>query len=164
MTKPKGNGRSKSLGEKRSESCSKCEKAAKWIAQVGSDMKVPVDFVEARKNIATQVRMSVNEIVARFIELAKDGELGPAKYLFEVCGLYPATAETSAKPESSLAYTLLKRLGLPTDPIVCDEANPVALSRGTTVAPRGADKVYEKSGNERCPETEAEPEQCKSEM
>src|SRR6202044_3538286 len=136
VTKPKSKGRTKNLGEKRPESCSKCEKAAKWIAQVGSDMKVPVDFVEARKNIATQVRMSV-EIVALFIGLAKDGEVGPPKYLFEVCGLYPATAETSAKPESSLAYTLLKRLGLPTDPIVCEEADSVGLSRGTKVAPRG---------------------------
>jgi hypothetical protein len=164
MTKSKGKGRTKNLGEKPSESCGKCEKAAKWMAQAGSDMKVPVDFVEARKNIATLVRMSVNEIVVQFIELAKDGEVGPAKYLFELCGLYPATAETSAKPESSLAYTLLKRLGLPTDPIVCEEADSVGLSRGTKVAPRGTDKVHEKSGNERHPATEAEPEQCKTEM
>jgi hypothetical protein len=153
MTKPKGKGRTKSLGEKRSESCGKCEKAAKWIAQGGSDMKVPVDFVEARKNIATLVRMSVNEIVVQFIELAKNGEVGPAKYLFEVCGLYPATAETFAKPESSLAYTLLKRLGLPTDPIVCedDDAPTVGSSRGTT-SMRGADEVRGKPANERYPE------------
>jgi hypothetical protein len=102
-------------------------------------MKAPVDFVEARKNIATLVRMSVNEIVVGFIKLAKNGEVGPAKYLFEVCGLYPATAETSAKPENSLAYSLLKRLGLPTDPVVCDDdALPVGLPGGT-VAMRSAE-------------------------
>lgn len=152
MTRAKGKSRTKSKGEKRPESCSKCEIAAEGIAQARLDMKVPDDFVEARKNIATLVRMAVNEIAIRFIELAKDGEVGPAKYLFEVCGLYPATAETSVKPESSLAYTLLKRLGLPTDPIVCeDDAPEVGSSRGTT-AMRGADDVSGKSVNERYPE------------
>ncbi|MGB7599803.1 MAG: hypothetical protein WBM24_05830 [Candidatus Sulfotelmatobacter sp.] len=149
MKKSKVKRRTKASGGTRSESCGKCEIAAKGIAQAGSDMKVPVDFVEARKNIATLVRMSVNEIVVRFIELAKDGEVGPAKYLFEVCGLYPVTAETSAKPESSLAYTLLKRLGLPTDPIVCEDDAPAAgLSCGTT-AMKGADEVSGKSANQR---------------
>ncbi len=121
MKKSKVKSRTKASGGRRFESCGKCEVAAKRIAPAGSDMKVPVDFVEARKSIATLVRMSVNEIVVQFIELAKGGEVGPAKYLFEVCGLYPATAETSAKPENSLAYSLLKRLGLPTDPVVCDD-------------------------------------------
>jgi hypothetical protein len=30
--------------------------------------------------------------------------------------LYPASAETSSKPEESLAYTLLQRMGLPPEP------------------------------------------------
>lgn len=137
--KTKGRSRSKSEHEKRSGKCGKCETAAKGVPPAGFDMKAPVDFVEARKNIATLVRTSVNEIVVGFIELAKNGEVGPAKYLFEICGLYPATAETSAKPENSLAYSLLKRLGLPTDPVVCDDdALPIGLPGGA-VAMRGAE-------------------------
>jgi hypothetical protein len=165
---PKGWRCSKKKREKRSEGCDKCETAAKGTAQAGLNMKVPADFVEARNNIATLVRMSVNEIVVRFIELAKDGEVGPAKYLFEVCGLYPATAETSGKPENSLAYSLLKRLGLPTDPMVCDEGGPaVGLSRGTK-AMRGTDEVRGKSANEpyskqKYPEQKQSPGECENE-
>jgi hypothetical protein len=56
------------------------------------------------------------------IEVAKTGQLASAKYLFEAVGLYPATEETRAKaPEDSLAYTLLRRMGLPTEPVICDE-------------------------------------------
>jgi hypothetical protein len=87
-------------------------------AEVELNMQVPADFMEARKNIANLVRISVNEIAARFIADAKAGHVASAKYLFEVAGLYPATAETSAVPDNSLAYTLLKRMGLPTDPLV----------------------------------------------
>lgn len=36
-------------------------------------------------------------------------------------GLYPPTAEAWAKPENSLAYTLLKRMGLPTDAVICEK-------------------------------------------
>jgi hypothetical protein len=148
MKKSKVKRRAKASGGRRSESCGKCEIAAKGIAQAGSDMKVPVDFAEARQNIATLVRMSVNEIVVRFIGLAKDGEVGAAKYLFEVCGLYPATAETSAKSENSLAYSLLKRLGLPTDPVVCNDDAPTAGLSGGTTAMGGVDEVSGKSANE----------------
>jgi hypothetical protein len=164
---PKGRRCSKKKREKRSEGCDKCDTAAKRIAPAGFDMKVPVDFAEARKNIATLVRMSVNEIAVQFIELAKDGEVGPAKYLFEVCGLYPATAETSAKPENSLAYALLKRLGLPTDPMVCQEDVPgVGQSRGKM---RGTDEVREKCTNEpgseqKYPEQKLSPGECENEM
>jgi hypothetical protein len=164
---PKGRRCSKKKREKRSEGCDKCETAAKGTAQAGLNMKVPADFVEARNNIATLVRMSVNEIAVQFIELAKDGEVGPAKYLFEVCGLYPATAETSAKPENSLAYALLKRLGLPTDPMVCQEDVPgVGQSRGKM---RGTDEVREKCTNEpgseqKYPEQKLSPGECENEM
>jgi hypothetical protein len=91
------------------------EAAGKTTIPDWAKLEVPVDFVEARKNIAKLVRMSVNEIAGQFIQLAKEGEVAPAKYLFEVVGLYPVREETSSKPEHSLAYTLLKQLGLPTE-------------------------------------------------
>ena len=50
------------------------------------------------------------------VDAAKQGQVAPAKYLFEICGLFPAGEETAEKKEDSLAYTLLKRMGLPTEP------------------------------------------------
>lgn len=76
---------------------------------------MPTDMVEARKNTSDVVRCSAMDIIDALIQKAKDGEVGPAKYLFEMVGLYPATEETSSKPEDSLAYTLLQRMGLPTE-------------------------------------------------
>jgi hypothetical protein len=81
----------------------------------------PKDFIEARRNISDQVRGKAIGIVEKLIELAEDGEVAPAKYLFEMVGLYPATPETSSNPEDSLAYTLLKRMGLPTDSEECGD-------------------------------------------
>jgi hypothetical protein len=84
--------------------------------------KKPVDMVRVRENINNLVGNSAKAIATKVIEVAKMGQLASAKYLFEAVGLYPATEETSAKaPEDSLAYTLLKRMGLPTDPVICDE-------------------------------------------
>jgi hypothetical protein len=74
---------------------------------------VPKDMVEARKSISDVVRGSAMDIIVALIQKAEDGELAPAKYLFEMVGLYPPTEETSSKPEDSLAYTLLQRMGLP---------------------------------------------------
>ena len=104
--------------------------AEKTITPDWAKLEVPVNFTEARNNIARLVRMSVNEIAGRFIELAKDGEVAPAKYLFEMVGLYPATEEAASKPENSLAYTLLKRMGLPTEAMTGEESFSSALSPG----------------------------------
>lgn len=103
---------------KKSENCLPGRIAAKTKTEIELNLQVPADFVEARKNIANLVRISVNEIAARFIADAKAGQVASAKYLFEVAGLYPATAEASAVPDNSLAYTLLKRMGLPTEPLI----------------------------------------------
>lgn len=82
----------------------------------------PKDMLEARKSISDFVRGSAMGIIDALIQKAEDGEVGPAKYLFEMVGLYPATEETSSKPEDSLAYTLLQRMGLPTELDVPAEA------------------------------------------
>jgi hypothetical protein len=76
-------------------------------------MPPPKDLVEARKSISDVVRGAALGIVGALIEKAEDGEVGPAKYLLEMVGLYPATEETASNPEDSLAYTLLQRMGLP---------------------------------------------------
>lgn len=102
------------------------EKSAKKRAP---KTKKPVDIARVRENIANLVGGSAELIAARVIKVAKRGQLAPAKYLFEVVGVYPATEETTAKPEDSMAYTLLSRMGLPTEPVVCDEDPlPAAVS------------------------------------
>ena len=85
----------------------------------------PVDMVNVRENIHRLVGHSAEEIAAKVIEIAKDGQLASAKYLFEVVGVYPATEETKAKGPDSLAYALLKRMGQPTERAAKDD-NPEA--------------------------------------
>jgi hypothetical protein len=118
-----------------SRSAGKSEITAKPTTEAAVQLMVPVDFVEARKNIATLVRMSSNEIAEELVAHAKSGELAPTKYLFELVGLYPPTPETSSKPENSLAYALLKRMGLPTDPMLAEE------DANADLHPRAADPV-----------------------
>jgi hypothetical protein len=77
----------------------------------------PIDVAEARKKIDSLVRASSDKIVNALIEAAGKGKLAEAKYLFEIIGLHPATHEAAFRPENSLAYRLLKRLGLPTEPV-----------------------------------------------
>ena len=81
----------------------------------------PADAVQIRTNIHNMVWNSVETIATAMINAAKSGQLATGKYLFEVAGIYPATEETKGIPkEDSLAYTLLKRLGLPTEPLTDD--------------------------------------------
>jgi hypothetical protein len=144
-------GNSGSDGDKKNrsgtENADESEITAKAIRGAEADLTVPVDFVEARKNIATLVRMSANAIAAGLIAQARSGELAPTKYLFELVGLYPATQETASKPENSLAYALLKRMGLPTDPVDAEEdAEPGLVSRAAEPV-AGAEGGAEKDGN-----------------
>lgn len=103
----------------------------KPVAKGAVQTKKPVDIVQARENVASLVRNSATEIATRVIEEAKAGQLASAKYLFEVAGLYPATEETRAVgTESSLAHTLLKRMGLPTEPVICENDRGAAALSG----------------------------------
>jgi len=87
--------------------------------------KKPVDMVKVRENVHRLVGHSAEEIAAKVIEMAKDGQLASAKYLFEMVGVYPVTEETKAKEPDSLAYALLKRMRLATEAVVKDD-NPEA--------------------------------------
>jgi hypothetical protein len=76
-----------------------------------------IDVVEVRKQIDILVTASAEKIANVLIKAAETGKLAEAKYLFEMIGLHPATHEAEFRPENSLAYRLLKRLGLPTEPV-----------------------------------------------
>jgi len=110
----------------------------------------PVDMVQVRENIDSLVGVSAEEIAKTVIEAAKKGQLASVKYLFESVGLYPAMEETKAKaPEDSLAYALLRRLGLPTEPVICEEdprASVVGSDESGKDARRAKDGEEDRSG------------------
>jgi hypothetical protein len=82
----------------------------------------PVDMVAVRENINNLVGASARDIAIEVIKVAMTGQLATAKYLFEAVGLYPATEETSVRPiETTLAHTLLTRMGIPLEPVVYEE-------------------------------------------
>jgi hypothetical protein len=130
-------------------------KAVKQAAQntgkrSGANAKKPVDMVQVRENINNLVGNSARKIAIEVIKVALTGQLATAKYLFEAVGLYPATEETAPRPiETSLAHTLLKRMGLPLEPVDCDDddetpAVPSAAKDGMTKATEVADEVTDK--------------------
>jgi hypothetical protein len=101
---------------------------AKKSAKKSAETKKLKDVVEVRENINKLVRASAELIAAEVIKVALTGQLATAKYLFEAVGLYPATEQTAATPAAgSLAFTLLKRMGLPTEPVIFDEEEPAAV-------------------------------------
>jgi hypothetical protein len=50
------------------------------------------------------------------------GQIASARYLFEAVGLYPTSEQATGQPkEDSLAQILLKRMGLPIEPVRLEE-------------------------------------------
>jgi hypothetical protein len=81
-----------------------------------------VDMGQVRENINNLVGNSARKIAIEVIKVALTGQLATAKYLFEAVGLYPPTEQTEVRPiETTLAHTLLTRMGLPLEPVVYDE-------------------------------------------
>jgi len=93
-------------------------------------------MARVRQDISNMVGNSATEIAAEMINAALAGELAPAKYLFEMAGLYPATEETEAAnpQEDSLAHILLKRMGLPIEPVIQDTNSQPSLLPGESKA------------------------------
>ncbi len=103
------------------------EKPAKAKREKASAKKKGKDVVEVRENISQLVMESAVAIAVGVIEVAKTGQLASARYLFEAAGIYPATEQTAMRPiETSLAHTLLTRMGLPLEPVICGE-DPVPV-------------------------------------
>jgi len=112
MSVKKAKGRARGTAKKSGEKASSKSKPKPKKAK---------DIVQVRENINELVKASAQKIAIEVIKVALTGQLATARYLFEAVGLYPATEQTAARPiETTLAHTLLTRMGLPLDPVVCD--------------------------------------------
>jgi hypothetical protein len=98
----------------------KAAKRSKRAAQKAKDLNPGT----VRKNIARIVEANSVEIAEAVVEEALKGQLAPAKYLWEMSGIYPSLGEgdtSLAEYEESLAETLMKRLGIPYTPYGAEE-------------------------------------------
>ena len=75
------------------------------------------DLAEIRRQIADLVGNGAVGMVETTIDQVGKGHYLGMKYLFEMIGLYPATSSDDVPAEDSLAAILLRRLGLPDEPM-----------------------------------------------
>lgn len=85
--------------------------------------KKQVDPAKVREEIAGMVKSGAKGITKAVIGHAMQGELAPAKFLFEMAGVYPPSGDGSfsTAEEDCLAKTLLDRLNIPDNPVVADQ-------------------------------------------
>jgi hypothetical protein len=92
-----------------------------------------VDLAEIRQRITRLVGNGAVGMVETTIEEVGKGHYLGMKYLFELIGLYPATATDGEPAQDSMAATLLRRLGLAESPmpeqkVTKDRETPTAAS------------------------------------
>jgi len=76
-------------------------------------LNCPVDLSALRLQVTELVARNAVSMVQQAIDAVKEeGQYQAIKYLFEMIGLYPAAVEDESEAQSSLAQTLLERLGL----------------------------------------------------
>jgi hypothetical protein len=104
---------------------------------VVSRSQKPLDLQALRAMIANTVGGQALGITSALVEEAKKGELAQAKFLFEMIGLYPASAEPADEEEegaqegNELAKVLLQRLALAGSGEDAEEATEFAGVTGT---------------------------------
>ena len=86
----------------------------------GSKSRQATDLAAIRQQITDLVRNQAVPMVEITISEVDKGHYAAMKYLFEMIGLYPAAVQEEAQGEDSLARTLLRRLGLPEEPLLED--------------------------------------------
>ena len=74
--------------------------------------ETPVDIAKIRDQITQTVGKCAVDLVKAAIDEVKKGHYLPMKYLFEIVGLYPASAGAESPQDNSLAKILLKNLGI----------------------------------------------------
>jgi hypothetical protein len=120
--------------------------------------KTPANPAEVRKDIAKMVKSGARKITKAVMEQAMTGQLAPAKFLFEVAAIYPASTDGSqaTTDEDCLAKTLLDRLDIPDRPVGRDEEDePVRTPSPATGAEKCSDKLQ---GQQEGAESEADEE------
>ena len=86
----------------------------------GKKSRQATDLAAIRQQITDLVRDQAVPMVEITISEVDRGHYSAMKYLFEMIGLYPAATQEETQGEDSLARTLLRRLGLPEEPILED--------------------------------------------
>jgi hypothetical protein len=106
-------------------------KAAKKGTKKKTTQKKQADAAQVHEDIAGMVRAEAREITDAVIAQAMNGELAPAKYLFEMAGVYPPATDgtQSTTEEDCLARTLMDRLRPPQKPAAM-EAESVDATAG----------------------------------
>jgi len=93
------------------------KKRAKSLS-TGKKSRQTTDLAAIRQQITDLVRNQAVPMVEITISEVDKGHYAAMKYLFEMIGLYPAAAQEETEGEDSLARTLLRRLGLPEEPML----------------------------------------------
>ena len=114
-----------------------------------SRTKKQVDPVEVRKDIAKIVGSGAKKVAKAVMEEAMKGQLAPAKYMFEVAGVYPPVTdgEQATQEEDCLAKTLLARLNIPKKPVQEEEDEPAAT--GHVDEEKKSEQASDKAGSEK---------------
>jgi hypothetical protein len=84
----------------------------------GKKSRQATDLAAIRQQITDLVRNQAVPMVEITISEVDKGHYAAMKYLFEMIALYPAAAQEKTQGEDSLARTLLRRLGLPEEPML----------------------------------------------
>ncbi len=86
--------------------------AGKKSGRKSAGKRKQMDAAKVREEIAGLVKAGAPKIAVAVIDQAAHGELAPAKYLFEIAGIFPkpAEGEQATEEEDCLAKTLLARL------------------------------------------------------
>ena len=95
----------------------RAKKRVKSLA-AGKKSRQTTDLAAIRQQIADLVRDQAVPMVEITISEVDKGHYSAMKYLFEMIGLYPAATQEETQGEDSLARTLLRRLGLPEEPML----------------------------------------------
>jgi hypothetical protein len=76
-----------------------------------------------RKQVCRIIEARAKKMTEAVAGQAESGQVGPAKFLFEVANIHPLVKDETevTKREESLAETLLDRLGIPKTPVAADE-------------------------------------------
>ena len=134
------------MSKKKAKKKGTAKKSAK--KKSASKKEQEINEVELLKELSKKVKSSAPEITDKVIEYAKDGQMAPVKFLFEMANIYPQVLDgtTSSKEEDSLAQTLLERLGLPTEfkKDAEDEDEPVIIRPRVEEAVEKKEAVVEK--------------------